>query len=480
MLPDVSAFERLDPSLFRALGARLRALGLNADAVAPVARICDRMLDPLAAPLRRYQLRKRTDVLAHAMRLFVFGDEVTAGEARGVLGELPLEALLDGGVVVAAGDGLVACPFLLNCMGALYVLCDDLAHGDEAVMGVSNTTADLCRAVRSDRPLARALDLGCGAGAAALALATRGQVVIATDINPRAIVFTQINALLNGFDNIDPRVGDMFAPVAGETFDLVVSQPPFVPRPEGAAAATFLYGGPRGDELPLRLLRELAPHLAPGGRAVVLIDWPVVKGDPIEARVRGAAPELSALLLTAPPEDLDNWSAAHAFLEERAIDERYVQRALLRRAHFDRMEIDALRLTFNVFVNDGKRWVRSVDILPASRAGVQESHIDALLATSAQLQSSDDELLGARLRLPSGAEIIERGGRVRVVFRELLPPIDLSRGAAMLATSIDGAETVADGLAKLAAQLGGGPTPAQMLAGVRQALSLDVLQPVAR
>ncbi len=478
MLPDVSRFDRVDPELFRALGARLRAIGLNAEAVTPIARVCSGMLDPLAAPLRRYHARKRDDVVGHAMRLFMFGDALPAFEARGVFGELPLEAFLEGGLLVPAGD-LVRSPFGINVMSSLYVLCDDLVHGDEAVMGVSNTTADLCRAVRSDRRLDRALDLGCGAGAAALSLAARCREVIATDINPRAIVFTRINALLNDLNNIVPRVGDMFAPVAGETFDLVVSQPPFVPQPEGAAAATFLYGGRRGDELPLRLLRELTPHLSSGGRAVVLIDWPVVAGDPIEARVRGAAPELSALLLSAPPEDLDQWSAGHAFLEERAVDERYAARATLRRQHFERMEIEALRLTFNVLVNDGKHWARTVEILPASRAAVQEAHIDTLLATSELMLAPDAVLLAARLRLPAGAEIVERGGRARVVFRELLPPIDLSRGAAMLAAAVASAETVEQGLGKLAAQLGAG-TPAQMLAGVRQALSLDVFQPIPR
>lgn len=470
-LPDVSRFDRIDPDLFRAVGDRLRTIGVTLESVVPVARICERMLDPLAAPLRRYHLRKRIDVLGLAMRLFIFGDPITRAEAQLVLGELPLDELVAGGLLW--GDDEVVSPFLLNCMGPLFVLCDDLVRGDEAVMGVSNTTADLCRATRSSRPLSRALDLGCGAGAAALSLAARSKVVIATDINPRAIVFTQINAYLNNIDNIDPRVGDMFAPVAGETFDLIVSQPPFVPQPEGAAAATFLYGGRRGDELPMRLFRELPPHLAPDGRAVVLVNWPVVNGDPIDARVRGAVGDLSTLLLCAPPDDLDHWSAAHAFLEERTVDDRYAERALMRRQHFDQMEIESLRLTFNVIVNDGHGWTRTVDILPASRAAVQEAHIDTLVATSELLRASDEELLSARLRLPSGAEILERGGRVRVMFRELLPPIDLSRGAAMLATATDSAATVREALATLTHL---GASTEEMLAGVRQALALDVLQ----
>jgi methylase of polypeptide subunit release factors len=121
--------------------------------------------------------------------------------------------------------------------------------------------------------------------------------------------------MLNGLTNVDARVGDMFAPVAGEVFDLIVSQPPFVPQPEGAADATFLYGGRRGDELPLRLFRELPPHLAERGRAIVLVNWPVVEGDTLDGRVRAQmGNELSLLQLVAPAADLDDWCALMAFL----------------------------------------------------------------------------------------------------------------------------------------------------------------------
>lgn len=474
MLPDVSGFDRLGET-WTALGDRLRALGVTVSAAAPFARVCDRVLDPLAMPLRRYHLRRRDDALTRAMRLFMFRDSLTRSEARDALGDIPLERLIEGGLIVADG-GSVASPFLLNVLGDLYVLCDDLTHGDEAVMGVSNTTSDLCRAVLSDRAIDRALDLGCGAGAAALSLARRTKVVVASDINPRAIVFTTVNTLLNRIDNVDARVGDMFVPVAGETFDVIVSQPPFVPHPEGAAAATFLYGGRRGDELPQRLLRELPPHLAPNGRAVVLVSWPVVEGDVIPARVRKAVgDDVSVLLLTAPPDNLDDWSAAHAFLEERSVDARFAKRAIAWREHFDRMKIEALRLSFNVIVNNGKAWAREVAILPLSAATVAEAHIDALIATSDLLASSDDEILEARLRMPPGAEIVERAGKTRVMFSNLLPPVEVSRGAVMLAQAAHNAPSVRDAIRELSARVGQGDLSAQMLGGIRQALAVDVL-----
>jgi methylase of polypeptide subunit release factors len=476
-LPDISRLSALGPKPLAALGARLREVGVNIENVGAVMKICELSLEPIAAPLRRYHLRKRSDPTSLAMRLFVFRDSVTPEEAQRALGELPLQTYVDAGLLARTNQA-VSAPFTLAILGPFYVLSDDLTLGDDAVMGVAPTTADLCRAAGSPTAIARALDLGCGAGAAALTMSSRAKTVIATDINPRAVEIARINAVLNGLTNIEARVGDMFAPVADEKFDLIVSQPPFVSHPEGAEAATFLYGGRRGDELPLRLFRELPPFLAPGGRAIILVDWPVVDGDPIDARVRKALADdtVSLLQIAAPPGDLDEWSARYSFMEQRTLDERFERRAVMRREHFDRTNVKALRYSFNVVARTPHVWTRTIDTVVASRTHLHGTQLDAIIATSELMLASDEELLAAHLVLPADAEIIERDNKVRVVFRDGIAPVEVSRGAAMLATAANEAATVREAIASLAAKLGAKDMEAQMLAGVRQALSLGVLQ----
>jgi HemK-related putative methylase len=74
----------------------------------------------------------------------------------------------------------------------------------------------------------RALDLGTGSGAGAVFEARRGFRVTAVDLNPQAVRCARVNALLNHLeDRIEVREGDLFAPVAGERFDLVYFNPPF-------------------------------------------------------------------------------------------------------------------------------------------------------------------------------------------------------------------------------------------------------------
>ncbi|MFJ5534982.1 HemK2/MTQ2 family protein methyltransferase [Streptomyces sp. NPDC093261] len=94
----------------------------------------------------------------------------------------------------------------------------------------------LIRALQRERlaPAADVLDLGTGSGAVALAAARLGTHVTAVDISWRAVLATRVNALLSR-QNISVRRGDLTSAVPGRSFDLVVSNPPYVPSPGRAA-----------------------------------------------------------------------------------------------------------------------------------------------------------------------------------------------------------------------------------------------------
>ncbi|HET7349536.1 MAG TPA: methyltransferase, partial [Marmoricola sp.] len=136
------------------------------------------------------------------------------------------------------------------------------------------------------RPAGRALDLGTGCGIQALLARDHCDEVVATDVNARALRLAAINAALD--DTIlDLRRGDLFDPVAGERFDLVVSNPPFVVGPAGGGDIVYRDSGLPGDEVVRRVVVGAARHLAPGGVAQVLGNWAHVVGEPWEERLRG-------------------------------------------------------------------------------------------------------------------------------------------------------------------------------------------------
>jgi len=124
------------------------------------------------------------------------------------------------------------------------------------------------------RPDERVLELGAGLGLAAVLLARAGARVVATDVVPAAVAAIRTNALLNGVE-VDARVGDCWAPVAGERFDLICTNPPQMPTPpdraRADAAAAADNGGPDGWALLDRVIRGARDHLRPGGRLVFTI-----------------------------------------------------------------------------------------------------------------------------------------------------------------------------------------------------------------
>ena len=132
-------------------------------------------------------------------------------------------------------------------------------------------TARLCDLLTPRPWVARALDVGTGNGVQALLAAGHSEQVVATNVNPRALAFTELNAALSGIDNVETRRGSLFEPVAGERFDLIVCNPPFVVSPE--RRWTYRDGWLEGDELSAQVVRETAEHLGDGGFATILASW---------------------------------------------------------------------------------------------------------------------------------------------------------------------------------------------------------------
>ncbi|MDI6884414.1 MAG: MoaD family protein [Hadesarchaea archaeon] len=119
----------------------------------------------------------------------------------------------------------------------------------------------------------RTLELGTGCGILAILAAKAGARVTATDINPAALECARANVAAHGVaDRIGFRLGDLFEPVAGKRFNLVIFNPPYLPIPDQDSIGTPLdlawEAGPDGRAVINRFLNELPEHLAPSSRAL--------------------------------------------------------------------------------------------------------------------------------------------------------------------------------------------------------------------
>jgi release factor glutamine methyltransferase len=113
----------------------------------------------------------------------------------------------------------------------------------------------------------KVLDLCTGSGILALFAADKASKVIATDISPRAIAFSKINIELNNLsDKIEVRQGNLFEPVKNEKFDLIITNPPFEPTPEGSIDYLYSDGGEKGTKFIELILLNIREYLNQNGR----------------------------------------------------------------------------------------------------------------------------------------------------------------------------------------------------------------------
>ncbi|GAB3255692.1 DUF7059 domain-containing protein [Arthrobacter pigmenti] len=252
--------------------------------------------------------------LAAVVRLWLLGETVSGGELDHALprsGSAGLAALglveeYDGGWRAAVDlrpQGTDTGPDLWVASDLGAVQRPGVLRRDH-VLGVGRASLNLAQFVER-RTVDRALDLGTGCGIQLLYLLDHAQYVVATDISDRALAITRFNLVLNAAAlNLDPhhleervelRRGNMLEPVAGEKFNLVVSNPPFVitPRRGSGGADRFVYrdGGLAGDDIVSSLVQTVPDILAPGGTAQLLGNWEIRDGDSWDDRIREWLPD---------------------------------------------------------------------------------------------------------------------------------------------------------------------------------------------
>ncbi len=121
------------------------------------------------------------------------------------------------------------------------------------------------------------LDLGTGSGAVALAIASerRQAEITAVDVSAAALEVAIGNSRKLGLSHIDWRLGSWFAPVAGERFDVILANPPYVAAADpalqklNAEPALALCPGPTGLEALSAISAAAAAHLHDGGRLIL-------------------------------------------------------------------------------------------------------------------------------------------------------------------------------------------------------------------
>lgn len=322
------------------------------------------------------------------------------------------------------------------------------------VLGVGGASTTLAQ-VTVRRPVGRALDLGTGCGIQSLHALLHADRVTATDISHRALAFARFNAALAGVRSagqglaaddriaadwhgttagesasgqqaaraatatgpaapatparLDLRLGSMLAPVEGERFDLVVSNPPFVITPRDPDVPTYEYrdAGRTGDAIVCELVTGVRHVLAPGGVAQLLGNWEVRRGERWDERVAEWLAEsgLSGWVVqrelqdpaqyaetwirdggTTPDRDREAWRTSYdAWLDD-----------------FASRDVEAIGFGMVTLVDDGLAWARLEEVTGTVQQPLGPA-IDASLRARAALATRDF----ADLRLVVAPDVTE-------------------------------------------------------------------------
>ncbi|MDX2376224.1 class I SAM-dependent methyltransferase [Microbacterium sp. LRZ72] len=307
--------------------ARLRALwGVPADAA----------LGRGSAHPARAALHASNDPVALVARLFWLGDPVPADALAPVMPRTGIDGLGQLGLVESDGE-LVRPRAMIRPQayvddagtGEWWIASDldELALGGslppDHVLGVGGASMTLA-GLQVPVPGGSVLDLGAGCGIQALRARRAAASVLATDVSLAALRYTRFNALLNGVDGIDVRHGSLYEPVAGERFDRIVSNPPFVitPRKEGVPAYEYRDGGLVGDALVQQVVADAGRHLTAGGIAQLLGNWEYRDDEDGLDRVRRWVGESAA---AASGVELDAWVIERERLDPAAYAEMWIR-----------------------------------------------------------------------------------------------------------------------------------------------------------
>jgi methylase of polypeptide subunit release factors len=411
------------------LGNALREAGYTEESVAGCVLLegTDKALDLQAALARTAE----PTPLHTLVRLFVLAQPVSEAQARKALGAMDCAALEKIGLFVPAEGGFRSTICLMPSEG--LVLARDFwpdyspdATPHDFVLGVGPASRDVAyMTVR--QPVGRALDLGTGMGIQALLAAPHAGEVIGTDTNPRALNFALLNANLNGMTNVAFRGGNMFEPVDGEMFDLVVSNPPFVISP--SSDYEYRDSGMPGDEISRGVIQGAAARLNDGGFATVLFNWYHSEREGWRDRPEAWLRELGcdAWLACSGTTDYVTYAAAWLRTEEHGGPERY--RRLLREWLGYYEGLGGRWISTGVMIlrrrHAGTRWFRADKTPPRRRDESCSGQILRVFAAEDLLSGirDDSELLAVTFSLTPDHELrhtlAAEQGKWRVQHAEL-------------------------------------------------------------
>lgn len=431
-----------------ALLERCTAIGFDAERAAGLFGVSE-IADVRASRTGYYEtFTLPADAAGRAARFFVLHEVMTDSDLQVLLGPELVSFLAEMALIVRADRGWRSLASA-TWFGARLIFTDARAYnliwpGDpppDYVMPPGGDSVGLLRVAPRTRRRAT-LDLCCGAGAQTLAAAAYSDQVVGIDLNPRALRFAAFNAAVNGIEDAAFLLGDCYEPLAGERFDAILANPPFVPWPEGDA---LLYrgGGPLGDEVVARILCGAVERLEPRGSLAIVADL---------ANSAGLAKRLHewqgvsrrTLILLQQRYGLLAYAETHvAHIDDPGAREAQVVRLL---RHYVESGIETL--DFGYILQDGELGATHLQRTPAAQSAAIDADVAAWFTHQQRLARGGSAtaplILAPGLRIGRETARTAEGGRTGSCYA-LPGPASVQEAAALTERAFALLDRIADG-----------------------------------
>ncbi|MBX3410313.1 MAG: class I SAM-dependent methyltransferase [Phycisphaeraceae bacterium] len=356
-------------------------------------------------------------------RLFYAAQPLPRAQAESLLAPLSCEPLINAGLLRAEGDSVRSVGAVVPianrlCLRDFESWATGMPMQEDYVLGVGLATTMLAGfTVR--RAGERVLDIGTGQGFQAMCAAEHAAEVIGTDINRHALDFAAVSLRLNAIDNVRLRHGSFFEPVADErgTFDLLVSNPPFVIAPPHDLAA--IGGRWEGDRFVQDLISTAPEFLRDGGYATILCNWHHPSPDEPFARPlswlsgRGVDAWIVRLKTDSPETYARQWLRETAAGNGQAAMTAAGNSLEHWLDYYRRLNIGAISLGV-VYLRrraaGGPNWSRTDSLSMDNYTGHASAQVQRLFDAETTLRSlpTEESVLDLRLELSPAAELAQR------------------------------------------------------------------------
>lgn len=344
----------------KAIGDGLRAAGFSVDGVQnTLSDVAQNAMDASDLTPAVREWGAQDSQVAALARLFIAGQPVTVADC---VNALDVTAAQEAGLVEVRGDTVSAIWSVSPHHDEWFVVADfpSMATGarlhTDYVLGVGGATKTLLQMLTRE-PVSSVWDMGTGCGALGLHASTFAQQVVCTDLSQRAVQASRLTAALSGV-TLDVRQGSFDEPVADESFDLIVTNPPFVISPtSGVDQFEYRGAGFEGDTLLDELLTRLPQRVSANGRIQLLANWEVDASGEWEERLSARLDASGMGYWVVARECQDPAEYARLWLDDEG-ETDHVKRAAATTAwldDFERRGVESIRFGV-ITLGQGEAW----------------------------------------------------------------------------------------------------------------------------